>query len=370
MKQCPNPNCIFYTRLEELPDAYLKCPGCGGALVDSNTLSGKLAPDPQARPFESRYPLPNVPDERSSLHLDQVQLDPDLYPSHSPHPSRPADEGDPYAVGDPYAYGQDTEEDPEGVAEQQPRWTTASKVIIALSASLLVLGCLILVLLLGNRFFPQGRTITSAQATETAVASLRPPINTPIIAPPTNTQPAAQFPTVPPQPTERVEVPTQAPPTPVIEQPTQIAVIPTQPPLPTQALPPPTAVAQEATPGPTAPPPRTDPSGGITNAQMSGQLQGGEPTGDVSAYNVSDPFNLAVQATFGAGAVTSITTRWYGPEGTQIYEMRKAYSQPGVYYTGFTLRKSTPWTPGDYRVDIYTNDSPAPAYSVTFSVVP
>ena len=102
---------------------------------------------------------------------------------------------------------------------------------------------------------------------------------------------------------------------------------------------------------------------------MSLQLQGGEPSGNVSAYNASDPFNLAVQAAFGANAVTSITTRWYGPDGTQIYEMRKAYSQPGVYYTGFTLHKTTPWAVGSYRVDIYTNDSASPAYSVTFSVV-
>gem|GEM_PF-3548167 len=364
MKQCPNPNCIFYTRLEELPDAYIKCPGCGGMLSDSNTLSGKLAPDPQSRRLPSSYSLPDVPEERSSLHLDQVQLDPDIFSS------QPAPAEDPYAGGDPYAYTQDAEEDPEGVAEQQPRWTTASKVIIALSASLLVLGCLILVLLLSNRLFPQATVITSAQATETALANRRPPVNTPIIAPPTNTQPAAEFPTVPQPPTQRVEVPTQVPPTPVIEQPTQVIVGPTQPPQPTQALPPPTTGLQEATPGPTAPPPRTQPSGGISNAQMSAQLQSGEPTGNVSAYSASDPFNLAVQATFGAGAVTSITTRWYGPEGTQIYEMRKVYSQPGVYYTGFTLRKSTPWTPGEYRVDIYTNDSPAPAYSVTFSVVP
>ena len=26
MKQCPDPNCIYYTRLEELPDAYVRCP--------------------------------------------------------------------------------------------------------------------------------------------------------------------------------------------------------------------------------------------------------------------------------------------------------------------------------------------------------
>jgi serine/threonine protein kinase len=131
-----------------------------------------------------------------------------------------------------------------------------------------------------------------------------------------------------------------------------------------------TPLLQEATPGTTAPPSRTQLSGGITHAQMSTQLQGGEPGDNVSTYNVSDPFNLAVQATFGADAVTSITTRWYDTDGIQIYEMRKVYSQPGIYYTGFTLGKSSPWTPGTYRVDIYTNDSASAAYTVTFSVVP
>ena len=42
MKQCPNPNCILYTRLEELPDAYLRCPGCGGQLVDATLSTGAL----------------------------------------------------------------------------------------------------------------------------------------------------------------------------------------------------------------------------------------------------------------------------------------------------------------------------------------
>ena len=46
MKQCPNPNCILYTRLEELPDAYVRCPGCGGLLVDANMQSGMLRSGP------------------------------------------------------------------------------------------------------------------------------------------------------------------------------------------------------------------------------------------------------------------------------------------------------------------------------------
>lgn len=352
MKQCPNPNCIFYTRLEELPDAYVKCPGCGGMLVDSDTLSGKLPPEPRppARSYtvQASLPLDTSPHRNRVGHDVFAPIERDPYAE------------DPYAQ-DPYAYAQD-EEDPQGLTggHSQSRWPTASKVIIAVSALLMVGACMIVVLLLSNRLFPQGRTITSAQATETAISSLRPPINTPIIAPPTNTLGAVAYPTAAVPPTTQAVLP-----------PTQVALQPTQPPLPTQAsVPLPTTVQQGATPGPTAPAPQTQASAYISNAQMALQLKGGEPSGNVSAYRAADPFNLAVQASFGANAVTAITTRWYGPEGAQIYDMRKAYSQPGVYYTGFTLNKSAPWTLGNYRVDIYTNDSPSPAYSVTFSVVP
>jgi hypothetical protein len=364
MKQCPNTNCIFYTRLEELPDAYVKCPGCGGMLVDSDTLSGKLAPDPKSRPPASSYPLPVSTDLDTDPHLERV--DPDVFAPR---------EEDPYA-GDPYAYEQPPEEDPQATGGQQASWSTASKTIVALSALLLVGACAIVVLLLGNRLFPQGKTITSVQATQTALASRPVVVNTPIIVPPTTTLSAVVFPSptgivIPP--TAVVNRPTQVVPSPtaVVLPPTEVVLPPTTQPVPTlPGLPSPTPLVQEATPGPTAPPPRTQPSGGIANAQMSTTLQGGAPAGNVSAYNPSDPFNLAVQASFGAGAVTSVTTRWYGPDGRQIYEMRKPYSQPGTYYTGFTLRKSTPWSIGDYRVDIYTNDAASPAYSVTFSVVP
>ncbi len=380
MKQCPNPNCIFYTRLEELPDAYMKCPGCGGMLVNSDTLSGKLPPEPKPKLEVQQYTFPSAISQDTPPH--QNRASPDVFASPVEARENPYAEN-PYAQ-DPYAYAQDGggegEEDPQGSTGEQPqaRWSTVSKAIIALSVLLLVGACLIVALLLNNRLFPQGRTITSAQATETAIASLRPPINTPIIAPPTNTLGAVAQPTVavPPatQTTQAVLPPTQAvlPPTQAAPLPTESPLPPTepQPPLPTQASLPPTAVQQQATPGPTAPPPQTQASGGVTNAQMSLQLQGGEPAGNVSSYSASDPFNLAVQARFGANAVTSITTRWYGPDGARIYEARKAYTLPGIYYTGFILRKNAPWTPGSYRVDIHTNDSPSPAYSVTFSVAP
>jgi hypothetical protein len=99
-------------------------------------------------------------------------------------------------------------------------------------------------------------------------------------------------------------------------------------------------------------------------------LDAGQPAGNVTAYHATDPFVLAVQAQFGPGGVTTMRTRWYGPDGFLLYEIPRDFAQPGTYYTGFTLKKSSPWATGDYRVDIHTNNSPTPAYSVTFSVVP
>ncbi len=102
---------------------------------------------------------------------------------------------------------------------------------------------------------------------------------------------------------------------------------------------------------------------------MAEGLQDGQPRGVASSYSTTDPFSLAVQATFGQGGVTSVLTRWYGPDGALIYSMQKSYTLPGVYYAGFTVRKNGPWMPGNYRVDVHTNGSPSPSYSVPFTVV-
>jgi uncharacterized protein YfaS (alpha-2-macroglobulin family) len=108
----------------------------------------------------------------------------------------------------------------------------------------------------------------------------------------------------------------------------------------------------------------------VDDALMCARLEKGQPVGSTEAYKPGEPFNLAVKANYGPGGVASVLTRWYGPDGKQIYEMRQAYQQAGNYYSGFTLTKSASWLPGDYRVDIYTNNSPQPERSVQFSVLP
>ncbi|HET9494025.1 MAG TPA: hypothetical protein VFR15_07345, partial [Chloroflexia bacterium] len=150
------------------------------------------------------------------------------------------------------------------------------------------------------------------------------------------------------------------------------------PPTPTDVLPapatsepePPTPVPPTPIPAPTAPPAQPQPAGGILDAYMAAGVSAGLPTGRVTEYSPADAFTVAVQAQYGADGVTSIATRWYGPDGALLYELPRQFAQAGTYYTSFTLRKDTPWLPGAYRVDIHANGSATPSYSVRFSVVP
>ncbi|HEX8230981.1 MAG TPA: hypothetical protein VF826_16960 [Chloroflexia bacterium] len=384
MKQCPNPNCILYTRLEELPDAYVKCPGCGGLLVGIDSQSGQLA---SGRLSNHRQPSGPASTPRSGTSPQSRQRQPNPNPPLVPD----ADPYDPYGVSGPY----DPYAPLRPVQSQQPaqsgpasgpyavapsdtgqhgaaqaalssnvsqaayvstsqlntaRWTTASKVAFGVGSVLLLLACGLLGWIFSNRFFPQSRVIASPQATETALALVHPPVNTPI-AQPSLTTLAGNFPG-----------PTLVVPTSPVEAPTTLVVVPT----PASATEVPQVSApttQPADPGQAAPPAQQEPTGGILTAHMTSG-----DGGAVAEYAPSDPFNLAAQATFGQGNVTSVLTRWYGPEGSQIYAMQKDYTQPGTYYVAFTVRKNTPWLPGTYRVDIYTNNSSTPAYSVFFSV--
>jgi hypothetical protein len=340
MKQCPNPNCILYTRLEELPDAYLKCPSCGGLLVSSDLSSRVLKSGHLSRPTTG-----------SSLFGGLVQSEFDDTTAHGQTGVALADPE--YAFEDEYAY--DEAADPENYeyAEPVPRRPTAGKVALLIGTLLLLSACLAISLIVGSRFLPHSGLVSAPQATETALASLRPAVNTPIPI----------LPTIPSSGLGAV--------TPVLGGSPIQAGLPSEP----QSAPNAQGQSQPQAPAePTAPPAQAPatliPGAGVVDARMSARLEGGKPTGDVSAYGPSDTFNLAVEANFGTGGVTSITTHWYGPGGTQIYQIRKEYAQPGTYYVGFTLKKDGPWPPGDYRVDIHANDSPTPSYSVPFTVVP
>lgn len=373
MKQCPNPNCILYTRLEELPDAYLKCPGCGGLLVvlegqSGNLASGRLSnrrlpggPASTPRGASSHQPPPAQPSYAPPLPDDSDPYDP--YGVSGPYdpyaPLQPVQPAQPRVTGGSSASRQATtgQHGAAQAAMSSPvspaayvstsqlntaKWTTASKVAFGVGSVLLLLACGLLGWIFSNRFFPQSRVIASPQATETALALVRPPVNTPIMQPSLTTL-AGNFPG-----------PTIVVPTPAIEEPTPLVTVLTQA-APTQA---------SQVIDPTVPPAQPEPLGGVIEAHMtSGQ---GGPT---TEYGPNEPFSLAAQATFGPGNVTNVLTRWYGPDGAQVYAMQKDYTQPGTYYVAFTVRKSTPWLPGTYRVDIYTNNYPTPAYSVFFTVV-
>lgn len=336
MKQCPNPNCIYYTRLEELPDAYVRCPACGGQLVDTSTTTGELRSG--HLPSVSRLPMRNL-DEEFEEAFPAAELQPRVRTSQE----EAYEEGEyyPYESSDPY------DEQQIGPAPL----SRLGRVGYILGALLLVAACGLFVFVMATRILPQGAA-TGVQATQTALSSIRPAVNTPITELPT----AASLPTnAPPQPPSATPVPAgQAPTT---------APLPTATPIP--AAPQPTAPVNA-----TAPPPQNDPTGGVLNAFMTTGVVGGEPVDSVSSYGSGATFVLAVQAQFGAGGVTSARVRWYGPDGGLLYEIPRNFSQAGTYYTIFTLSNDAPWVEGNYRADIYTNSASGPAYSVTFSVTP
>ncbi|MDQ6695562.1 MAG: hypothetical protein M3014_14305 [Chloroflexota bacterium] len=340
---------MLYTRLDELPDAYVKCPGCGGLLADSGGSSGStsshtashraqhLQPGPQAQPYGYEDE-----DEWSTLSPYSGQSRPG---GHTPLAYDDEDEYDqtPGSFGaDPYSAA--------AVQQSPPR---VGKIALAVGGLLLVLLCAGLGLFVGRKFLPQPAAVNSPAATETVLASLRPAINTPILGLPTMQ-------------------PGDIPPTPLVTQPTPAQAMQSQP--TTQPVQQPSSNPQhppsDSLPPLAAPAPQTQPQGGVLDAQMSSDLQGGSPVDNVRTYRPTDTFYLAVKSNFGPPNVTLISTVWYGPDGTQIYRMQKQYDRVGTYYGGFTVKKSSPWQPGDYRADIYTNGSATPAYTVTFSVAP
>jgi hypothetical protein len=390
MKQCPNPNCILYTRLEELPDAYLKCPGCGGQLVDTTLSTGALKsghltgrgslmpPGGYAEPYEDDYDDAFEPPEPP-------------VPRFTPYPQAPAPQpGQPvqpaaaapissveYADAEYYPYEQAEQQPDAAVAVQAQPISLWTRIAFLAGAFLLVFACVLFAYVLVTRVFRQPTVLLTVQATETAVSQLKPPVNTPIavmptvpssetLPTPTSAEVAVVVATATPEPAVVAPSPTPEPP-PTEAPPTPTDILPA----PATAAPPaPTPVPPTAVPAPTAPPAQPQPAGGILDAYMAAGVSGGRPTGRVTEYSPTGAFTVAVQAQYGEGGVTSLVTRWYGPDGVLLYELPRQFAQAGTYYTSFTLRKDTPWLPGTYRVDIHANGSATPSYTVRFSVVP
>ena len=207
------------------------------------------------------------------------------------------------------------------------RLSTASKIFFGIGGLMLVVACLLVASVLSGRLFARGIVVSSAAATETALAALRPAVNTPIPILPTAASSGAIYPTAAADPPTRV---TQSQPTTSNSQPTAIVARPTSP-------------AQQA-------------GGGVLAAEIG-----------ASVYQPNDTFRLVVQA---ASSVTSIMVRWYGPDGSELYKVRKEYSLSQAYNADFILKNAGAWPAGSYRADIYTNDSPLPATSLSFSVAP
>jgi hypothetical protein len=346
MKQCPNPNCVFYTRLEELPDAYVRCPSCGGQLVDSSTTSGMLRSG--HLPKISTLPGRDLEDE-----FEQA------FPDEGGQPALPgmasAAVAGQHEEGEYYPYDESSEYEVQYPASSS--LSRLGKLGYIVGALLLMAACGLFVFVVASRILPQSGVVASAQATQTALAAIRPAVNTPIAELPT----ADALPTAAPPTTEP---PTEPPPPQVTDTP----VPPPPAPPPTSTTAPPAPPAPTAQANSTAPPAQTEPTGGVLDAFMAGNIQGGQSLERVTAYGPSDPLVLVMQAQFGPGGVSTVVTRWYGPDSGLLYELPRDFERVGTYYSTFTLRKSTPWLEGGYRVDIYTNGAPSPAYSVSFAV--
>ena len=332
MKQCPNPNCTIYTSLEELPDAYLRCPLCKEQLVEVVYPTGMLTSSQLAEEDTS----PNAP-LAGPKYVQQP-----LYGSDDPYgPYGTAEE-----AGASADLAESTAEEPAPTVAAS-RWARGRGCALVVAAVVLVTACAALAVNVGGRFLPRQPDFSSAVATQNAIAQLRPPINTPIPILPTiplsgvgglDRQPGNAAPnSQPQQPQSQPESQQQS-----------------RPP----ALATPVPALDSLSPAP------------VIDALMCARLEGGQPVGPTSAYRPTDPFHLAIEAAFGPGGVRTVLTRWYGPDGTAIYDLKQDYTQQGTYYAGFTLSKAGSWAAGDYRVDIYTNGSAQPVQSISFSVIP
>ncbi len=361
MKQCPNPNCILYTRLEELPDAYVRCPGCGGALVDASLTTSSMTSSLFTRTSLSSSMLGAYQDYQTHGEYADGPSPALTYPQTyeaAPPESQPVYGS--YAYGGAYGgadgghYEPQAPVPPDAHADPtSPRRLGFGRLALLGTALLLATICLSASIVIVSRLMLRagGGTAAGPHTVRTVQA-----FNTPVALPSEGAAPT-------PTPALSGGAP---------ESPQAGHGEEAQPPTQSQAQPQPQPQSQapaQQTP-PTPPPAQTEPTGGVLDARMALELEGGQPAGNVQSYRPTDAFHLAVQARYGPGGVTSITTRWYGPDGHQIYEVRKEFTQAGTYYAGFTLRKTSPWPIGDYRVDIHTNDSPTPDYTLYFSVVP
>ena len=173
MKQCPNPDCIIYTRLDELPDTYLRCPQCGEALVDVPPATGALS---QAYPDQDST-SPYVPPPRrqpvysAQQYIQQPLADESVYLQDP--------DADEYDEGAPQAAGGSLR------VLTAPGGPNGRSFLVALGIVALVITCAALAVSLSSRMFVESPDLSGASATQTAIAALRPAINTPIAILPT-----------------------------------------------------------------------------------------------------------------------------------------------------------------------------------------
>ena len=314
MKLCPNPDCLAHQQHRTFFDTDVVCPRCGEVLVNPNLAGTGTVPA-------------------------------DTYAA--------------YAATTPMALA-------------APRQALSAELALMGAAGTLLLAFLIVAMLIALNIIHRGGVPGPIEAGGGAPTLVVPAgtvtggTTTPVV--PQTPLPAAQA-----SATAHAVATFLAQPTPVggfLVSPTpapgdfNVAGLPT--------LPPP--LGQGGNTGGSLPAPTAGTASNVVTPRLCGKISAGALCTDVTTYGSRDMFNIAVQATFGAGAAQSLRVRLYGPPNGETallnQDQTNTPGRTGTFWVGFAFTQNQPWPPGIYRADIFVNNDSNRVAFVTWTVVP
>ena len=94
---------------------------------------------------------------------------------------------------------------------------------------------------------------------------------------------------------------------------------------------------------------------------------------DKKVAKASDTFKpkdtiFAVVSTNGSAASSTIHVKWTYQDGQTVKEDSRTIAPTGPATTEFSIQKPSGWPKGDYKVEVFLNDSPTPAATHSFKV--
>lgn len=111
--------------------------------------------------------------------------------------------------------------------------------------------------------------------------------------------------------------------------------------------------AAQAPPPPTAPEPAPAALGAVTLGTASGP--DAAITETKQEFAPGEPIHLSMEL-LGAGAGTTVTTYWYGPEGRRLAYETKSVA-PAQQRLHFTQDNTADWAAGQYRTEVWIGDN-------------